>query len=91
MNNDEEIWMWSGWEDSNDSSVGSSIKLNKLEQDYTPLRGLVSLSKEAFKCEDCGVVTSDWSAVSPKLQTCVCNKCTTRRHISGNIKDDHDW
>jgi hypothetical protein len=40
----------------------------------------------AFRCEDCGEMTSDWSSCSPATKTCVCRQCSTKRHQKAQSK-----
>jgi Competence protein CoiA-like family len=32
-----------------------------------------------FRCEDCGIETTDWSSATPSAGTCVCKSCTHKR------------
>jgi len=33
-----------------------------------------------FRCEDCGIETTEWSSATPSAGTCVCRSCTRKRH-----------
>jgi len=86
---DGAIYPWEDDEEGPDSEIQPTVDVSSESwQENTVSKGLASLSK-AYKCEDCGIVTSEWSSAAPNRGTCVCNKCIAKRHKEG--KDDYDW